>query len=163
MPLMQLQSAASAFSFFFLRFGLPALFESLKALNLHQAVGGLIGDMVSCPGGDYCSLANARSIPVARDIAARYASLEAQESIGPLDVRISGCMNSCGHHHIGHIGILGVDKDGAAFYQLLLGGHSGHGAPASLGTVIGKAFAEDEIADAVEEILDLYLSALGME
>jgi sulfite reductase (NADPH) hemoprotein beta-component len=136
---------------------LPALFESLKALNLHQAVGGLIGDMVSCPGGDYCSLANARSIPVARDIAARYASLEAQESIGPLDVRISGCMNSCGHHHIGHIGILGVDKDGAAFYQLLLGGHSGHGAPASLGTVIGKAFAEDEIADAVEEILDLYL------
>jgi sulfite reductase (NADPH) hemoprotein beta-component len=66
-------------------------------------------------------------------------------------------MNSCGHHHIGHIGILGVDKDGAAFYQLLLGGHSGHGAPAALGTVIGKAFAESEIADAVEEILDLYL------
>ena len=136
---------------------LPALFESLKALNLHQAVGGLIGDMVSCPGGDYCSLANARSIPIAQDIAARYASLEAQESIGPLDLRISGCMNSCGHHHIGHIGILGVDKDGAAFYQLLLGGHSGHGAPAALGTVIGKAFAEDEIADAVEEILDHYL------
>jgi sulfite reductase (NADPH) hemoprotein beta-component len=136
---------------------LPALFESLKALNLHRAVGGLIGDMVSCPGGDYCSLANARSIPIAQDIASRYASLDAQESIGPLDLRISGCMNSCGHHHIGHIGILGVDKDGAAFYQLLLGGHSGHGAAAALGTVIGKAFAEDEIADAVEEILDLYL------
>ena len=136
---------------------LPALFESLRARELHQAVGGLIGDMVSCPGGDYCSLANARSIPIAQEIAARYASLEAQESMGPLDLRISGCMNSCGHHHIGHIGILGVDKDGAAFYQLLLGGHSGHGAPAALGTVIGKAFAEDEIADAVEEILDLYL------
>jgi sulfite reductase (NADPH) hemoprotein beta-component len=136
---------------------LPALFAALKSLGLHQAVGGMIGDMVSCPGGDYCSLANARSIPIAKDITARYADLDAQEAIGPLDLRISGCMNSCGHHHIGHIGILGVDKDGAAFYQLLLGGHSGHGAPAALGTVIGKAFAEDEIADAVEEILDLYL------
>lgn len=136
---------------------LPALFEALKARGLHRACGGLIGDMVSCPGGDYCALANARSIPVAQDIAARYQCLEAQESIGPLDLRISGCMNSCGHHHIGHIGILGVDKDGAAYYQLLLGGHSGHGAPAALGTVIGKAFSENEIADAVEEIIALYL------
>lgn len=136
---------------------LPALYIALKARGLHHAVGGLLGDMVSCPGGDYCSLANARSIPIAKDIADRYANLDAQENIGPLDLRISGCMNSCGHHHIGHIGILGVDKDGAAYYQLLLGGHSGHGAPAALGTVIGKAFAEDEIADAVEEILDLYL------
>jgi sulfite reductase (NADPH) hemoprotein beta-component len=136
---------------------LPALYAALKARGLHHAVGGLLGGMVSCPGGDYCSLANARSIPIAMDIAARYANLDAQEAIGPLDLRISGCMNSCGHHHIGHIGILGVDKDGAAYYQVLLGGHSGHGAPAALGTVIGKAFAEDEIADAVEEILDLYL------
>jgi sulfite reductase (NADPH) hemoprotein beta-component len=136
---------------------LPALYTALKARGLHHAVGTLLGDMVSCPGGDYCSLANARSIPIAIDIAARYANLDAQEDIGPLDLRISGCMNSCGHHHIGHIGILGVDKDGAAFYQLLLGGHSGQGAPAALGTVIGKAFAESEIADAVEEILDLYL------
>lgn len=136
---------------------LPRLFSELKALGLHRSVGGLIGDMVSCPGGDYCSLANARSLPIAQDIAARYENLDRQESLGPLDLRISGCMNSCGHHHIGHIGILGVDKDGSAFYQLLLGGHSGHGAPAALGAVIGKAFAEDEIADAVEEILDLYL------
>jgi sulfite reductase (NADPH) hemoprotein beta-component len=136
---------------------LPAVFEALKALGLHQSVGGLIGDMVSCPGGDYCSLANARSIPVADDIAARYASLDAQEALGPIDLRISGCMNSCGHHHTGHLGILGVDKDGAAFYQILLGGHSGHGAPAALGTVIGKAFAQDEIGDAVEAILDAYL------
>ncbi|NDF04638.1 MAG: nitrite/sulfite reductase [Betaproteobacteria bacterium] len=136
---------------------LPALYAALKARGLHHAVGGLLGDMVSCPGGDYCSLANARSIPIAKDIAARYVNLDAQEDIGPLDLRISGCMNSCGHHHIGHIGILGVDKDGAAYYQVLLGGHSGHGAPAALGTVIGKAFAEHEIADAVEEILDLYL------
>lgn len=137
---------------------LPALFRAVKALGLHRSVGGLIGDMVSCPGGDYCSLANARSIPIAQDIAARFDSLDRQETLGPLDLRISGCMNSCGHHHIGHIGILGVDKDGSAFYQLLLGGHSGHGAPAALGTVIGKAFAEDEIADAVEEILDFYLT-----
>ena len=136
---------------------LPALYAALKARGLHHAVVGLLGDMVSCPGGDYCSLANARSIPIAKDIAARYVNLDAQEDIGPLDLRISGCMNSCGHHHIGHIGILGVDKDGAAYYQVLLGGHSGHGAPAALGTVIGKAFAEHEIADAVEEILDLYL------
>lgn len=136
---------------------LPILFKALQARNLHRAVGGLIGDMVACPGGDYCALANARSIPIAHDIAARYESLDRQESLGPCDLRISGCMNSCGHHHIGHIGILGVDKDGAAYYQLLLGGHSGHGAPAALGTVIGKAFAEHEIADAVEEILDLYL------
>ena len=136
---------------------LPALYEALKTLNLHHAVGGLIGAMVACPGGDFCALANARSIPVAEDIAQRYATLDAQEEIGPLDLRISGCMNSCGHHHVGHIGILGVDKDGAAFYQLLLGGHSGHGAPAALGTIIGRAFAEDEIADAVEEIIDAYL------
>lgn len=136
---------------------LPALYEALKTLNLHHAVGGLIGAMVACPGGDFCALANARSIPVAEDIAQRYAALDAQEEIGPLDLRISGCMNSCGHHHVGHIGILGVDKDGAAFYQLLLGGHSGHGAPAALGTIIGRAFAEDEIADAVEEIIDAYL------
>jgi len=138
---------------------LPMLYRTLKSRGLNYAVGGLLADMVSCPGGDYCSLANARSIPIAKDIAARYQSLDAQEALGPIDLRISGCMNSCGHHHIGHIGILGVDKDGAAFYQLLLGGHSGHGAPAQLGTVVGKAFAEDEIADAIEEILDLYLEA----
>lgn len=136
---------------------LPELYKALKAIDLHHAVGGLIGAMVACPGGDFCALANARSIPVAEDIANRYTSLDAQENIGPLDLRISGCMNSCGHHHVGHIGILGVDKDGAAFYQLLLGGHSGHGAPAALGTIIGRAFAEDEIADAVEEVIDTYL------
>jgi sulfite reductase (NADPH) hemoprotein beta-component len=136
---------------------LPALYEALQALNLHHAVGGLIGAMVACPGGDFCALANARSLPIAEDIAQRFAALDAQENIGPLDLRISGCMNSCGHHHVGHIGILGVDKDGAAFYQILLGGHSGHGAPAALGTIIGRAFAEDEVADAIEEIIDAYL------
>jgi len=136
---------------------LYTLYGELQKLGLGHAVGGLVGDMVACPGGDFCSLANARSLPLADEIAARYAELDAQEDIGPLDLRISGCMNSCGHHHTGHIGILGVDKDGAAFYQLLLGGHSGHGAPAALGTIIGRAFAEDEIADAIEEVLDTYL------
>lgn len=136
---------------------LPALYQRLAALGLHEAVGGLIGDMVACPGGDFCALANARSLPIAQEIAERFESLDRQESLGPLDLRISGCMNSCGHHHVGQIGVLGVDKDGAAFYQLLLGGHSGHGAPAALGTIVGKAFAEDEIVDAIEMVLDAYV------
>ena len=136
---------------------LPGLYTALRQLSLAQSVGGLIGDMVACPGGDYCALANARSLPIAEEIARRYQSLDDQEDIGPLDLRISGCMNSCGHHHVGHIGILGVDKDGAAFYQLLLGGHSGHAAPAALGTIVGRAFSENEIADAVEQVLDTYL------
>lgn len=138
---------------------LPDIFRALGRLSLARPVGGLIGDMVACPGGDYCALANARSLPIAEEIARRYESLDAQETIGPLDFRISGCMNSCGHHHVGHIGILGVDKDGAAFYQLLLGGHSGHGAPAALGTIVGRAFSENEIADAVEQVLDTYLES----
>lgn len=136
---------------------LPALYDHLRVLNLTLSLSGLIGDMVACPGGDFCSLANARSLPIAEEIAQRYSNLDAQEQIGPLDLRISGCMNSCGHHHTGHIGILGVDKDGLAFYQLLLGGHSGHGAPAALGTIVGRAFAEDEITDAVEQVLDTYI------
>lgn len=136
---------------------LPAVYRRLAELGLSQPVGGRIGDMVACPGGDFCALANARSLPIAQEIAERFESIDRQESLGPLDLRISGCMNSCGHHHVGHIGVLGVDKDGAAFYQLLLGGHSGHGAPAALGTIVGKAFAEDEIADAIEMVLDAYV------
>lgn len=136
---------------------LADLHDQLQQLSLAQPVGGLVTDMVACPGGDYCSLANARSLPIAEDIAQRYQDLDEQESLGPVDLRISGCMNSCGHHHIGHIGILGVDKDGKAFYQILLGGHSGHAAPAALGKIIGKAFAEDEVADAIELMLDHYL------
>lgn len=136
---------------------LARLYDALLNNRLAHPVGGLITDMVACPGGDYCSLANARSLPLAEDIAQRFADLDDQENLGQIDLRISGCMNSCGHHHIGHIGVLGVDKDGAAFYQILLGGHSGHGAPAALGKIIGRAFAEDEVADALELILDHYL------
>lgn len=138
---------------------LSPLFNALDELKLATPMGGLIGDMVCCPGGDFCSLANARSIPIAEEIATRYRQIEEQEDLGPIDLRISGCINSCGHHHIGHLGILGVDKDGAAFYQLLLGGHSGHGAPAALGKIVGKAFSEDEIADAIEAVLDQYLES----
>ena len=123
-----------------------------------RPLSGLLTDMVCCPGGDFCSLANARSITVAEDINRRYKSLDKLESLGDIDLRISGCMNSCGHHHIGNIGILGVDKDGKAFYQLLLGGNSGEKGKASLGKIIAKAFAEDEIIDAVENILQHYLS-----
>ena len=137
---------------------LPNLYRKLQELSMARPVSGLLTDMVCCPGGDFCSLANARSITVAEDINRRYKSLDKLESLGNIDLRISGCMNSCGHHHIGNIGILGVDKDGKAFYQLLLGGNSGEKGKASLGKIIAKAFAEDEISDAVENILQHYLN-----
>ncbi|HET9823082.1 MAG TPA: nitrite reductase, partial [Burkholderiaceae bacterium] len=109
-------------------------------------------------GGDFCALANARSIPVAAQIAERFADLDEQEDLGEIDLHISGCINSCGHHHSGHIGILGVDKDGAEWYQLTLGGADGSraGGAATPGKVIGPSFAADEIADAVEAVLDTY-------
>ena len=137
---------------------LVEVYDALDGYGLADPVYGLVGDMVACPGGDYCALANARSLPIAEEISRRYADLNAQEHLGPVDLRISGCMNSCGHHHIGHIGILGVDKDGSAYYQLLLGGHSGHGSQAALGRIVGRAFAEDEVPDAVEAILEQYLA-----
>jgi sulfite reductase (NADPH) hemoprotein beta-component len=121
---------------------------------------GLVTDMIACPGGDFCALANARSIPVAAQITERFAELDEQEDIGEIDLHISGCINSCGHHHSGHIGILGVDKDGAEWYQLTLGGADGStraGAPVP-GKVIGPSFAADEIADAVEAVIDAYRS-----
>ena len=133
------------------------LFEELKKSSFVAPVSGLLTDMVCCPGGDFCSLANARSISIAEEINRKYNTLDELEKIGRLDLRISGCMNSCGHHHIGHIGILGVDKDGSAYYQLLLGGHSGENDNASLGKIIGKAFAENEITDAVGHIIECYL------
>jgi sulfite reductase (NADPH) hemoprotein beta-component len=136
---------------------LSDLYEKLKNNSLLNPVGGLLTDMVCCPGGDFCQLANARSIPLAEEISFRFKELDKLENLGPIDLRISGCMNSCGHHHIGHIGILGVDKGGASYYQLLLGGHSGHGAPAALGKIVGKSFAENEIADAIEEVLNFYV------
>jgi sulfite reductase (NADPH) hemoprotein beta-component len=135
-----------------------ALWQAAKAASFATPNIGLVTDMIACPGGDFCGLANARSIPVAAQINERYADLDEQEDIGDIDLHISGCINSCGHHHSGHIGILGVDKDGAEWYQLTLGGTDGssRGTAPTPGKVIGPSFAADEIADAVEAVIDTY-------
>jgi sulfite reductase (NADPH) hemoprotein beta-component len=135
-----------------------ALWQAAKAASFATPNIGLVTDMIACPGGDFCALANARSIPVAEQITERFADLDEQEDIGELDLHISGCINSCGHHHSGHIGILGVDKDGAEWYQISLGGADGStraGKPVP-GKVIGPSFAADEIADAVEAVIETY-------
>lgn len=116
---------------------------------------GLLTDIVCCPGGDYCSLANAKSIPIAEAIQRRFDDLDYLFDVGELDLNISGCMNACGHHHIGHIGILGVDKKGAEFYQVSLGGDSHRGA--SLGQILGPSFAQEEMADVIEKIIKVYI------
>ena len=135
-----------------------ALWQAAKAASFATPNIGLVSDMIACPGGDFCALANARSIPVAEQITERFADLDEQEDIGEVDLHISGCINSCGHHHSGHIGILGVDKDGAEWYQISLGGADGstRAGAAVPGKVIGPSFAADEIADAVESVLDTY-------
>ena len=113
---------------------------------------GSITDIIACPGLDYCDLANARSIPIAQSIASKFADLDRQHEIGELKIKISGCINACGHHHAGHIGILGVDKKGVEFYQLQLGGSGAE--DASIGEILGPGFGEHEIADAVERVVD---------
>jgi sulfite reductase (NADPH) hemoprotein beta-component len=122
---------------------------------------GLLSDMIACPGGDFCGLANARSIPVAEQITERFADIDELYDIGDIDLHISGCINSCGHHHSGHIGILGVDKDGAEWYQVTLGGSDGSALSGGLasavpGKVIGPSFAADEVADAIEAVIETY-------
>jgi len=134
---------------------LPAIFARLKELGLATANAGLITDIICCPGLDYCDLANARSIPVAQEIAKRFENLDRQHEIGELKIKISGCINACGHHHAGHIGILGVDKKGVEFYQLQLGGSAAE--DASIGDIMGPGFGEHEIADAVERVVEAYL------
>ncbi|MBL8381203.1 MAG: nitrite/sulfite reductase [Burkholderiales bacterium] len=132
-----------------------ALWQEARKAGLATPNIGLIGNIICCPGGDFCSLANAKSIPIAAAIVERCEDLDYQHDLGPLDLNISGCINSCGHHHVGHIGILGVDKDGAEFYQVTLGGSQGLGT--SLGKVIGRSFAAHEIASAVVAILEVYV------
>src|SRR3954469_673095 len=134
---------------------LPAIFKRLQALDLAAPNAGLITDIIACPGLDYCDLANARSIPIAQKIAKKFADLDRQHDIGELKIKISGCINACGHHHAGHIGILGVDKKGVEFYQLLLGGSGAE--DSSVGTIMGPGFGEHEIADAVERVVQVYL------
>ena len=134
---------------------LPTLHAALKGLGFDTANIGFLTNIICCPGGDYCSLANAKSIPIAEAIQRRYEDLEEVYDLGPIDLNISGCMNACGHHHVGHIGILGVDKKGAEFYQVSLGGSSGH--DASIGDILGPSFGAEDMAGVIEEILNTYL------
>ena len=137
---------------------LRALWEDARAARFATPNIGLLTDMIACPGGDFCGLANARSIPVAAAITERFEDLDALHDIGDIDLHISGCINSCGHHHSGHIGILGVDKDGDEFYQVAIGGSDGSTASGAAlpARVLGPAFAADEVADAVEALVDAY-------
>jgi sulfite reductase (NADPH) hemoprotein beta-component len=135
---------------------LPAIYAKLKELDFASPNAGLITDIIAGPGLDYCDLANARSIPIAQKIARRFEALDRQHEIGELKIKISGCINACGHHHAGHIGILGVDKKGVEFYQLLLGGSGAE--DAAIGTIMGPGFGEHEIADAVERVINVYLA-----
>jgi len=134
---------------------LYAVWSALRDAELADANLDLISDIIACPGLDYCSLANARSIPVAQKIARRFANLDRQRDLGELKLKISGCINACGHHHAGHIGILGVDRKGVENYQLLLGGSGAE--DVSLGSITGPGFDEDGIVDAIERVTDKYL------
>jgi sulfite reductase (NADPH) hemoprotein beta-component len=139
---------------------LHVLWGEAKALGLASPNIGMITNIIACPGGDFCSLANAKSIPVAQAIQERFDRLDYVYDIGELDLNISGCMNSCGHHHVGHIGILGVDKNGEEWYQISIGGNQGltrPGAPAAVGKVIGPSFAREQIPDVIEKLIKTYL------
>lgn len=135
-----------------------ALYEAWKkieSLGLATPTIGHLTDMICCPGGDYCALANAKSIPVAEAIQQRFSDLDYIYDLGPLDLNISGCMNACGHHHIGQIGILGVDKKGAEFYQVSLGGNQGK--DAAIGKILGPSFRQQDMPDVIEKVLGTYL------
>ncbi len=135
---------------------LYAVWQALTDAGLAEANLDLIGDIIACPGLDYCALANARSIPLAQKIANRFADAGRQRDLGELKLKISGCINACGHHHAGHIGILGVDRKGTENYQLLLGGSGAE--DVSLGKITGPGFSEDGVVDAIERVTDLYLA-----
>jgi len=132
-----------------------AIWQRLGEIGFAEANIGLVTDIIACPGLDYCALANARSIPVAQRISERFADLDRQHHIGPLQIKISGCINACGHHHAGHIGILGVDKAGVEFYQITLGGAGDE--KASIGQILGAGFAGNDITDAIEKVINTYL------
>jgi sulfite reductase (NADPH) hemoprotein beta-component len=139
---------------------LPALWREARALGLATPNIGLLTNIISCPGGDFCALANAKSIPVAQAIQERFEQLDYLFEVGELDLNISGCMNACGHHHVGHIGILGVDKNGEEWYQVEIGGNQ---APASLGKVIGPAFARADVPGVIEKLVACYLERRDSE
>ncbi|MES2878005.1 MAG: nitrite/sulfite reductase, partial [Pseudomonadota bacterium] len=137
---------------------LPTLWHAARKAGLAKSNIRLLTDMIACPGGDFCALANARSIPIAQAITERYQDMDELHDLGEIDLHISGCMNSCGHHHSGHIGILGVDKDGREWYQVSLGGSDGSASSGAAvpGKVIGPSFAASEVPDVVEAVLDTY-------
>ena len=135
---------------------LYAVWSALREADLADANLDLISDIIACPGLDYCSLANARSIPVAQKIATRFADMDRQRDLGELKLKISGCINACGHHHAGHIGILGVDRKGVENYQLTFGGSGAE--DVSIGKIIGPGFSEDGVVDAVEKATEVYKS-----
>jgi sulfite reductase (NADPH) hemoprotein beta-component len=134
---------------------LHALWQEAKAIGLATPNIGLLTGIICCPGGDFCDLANAKSIPIANAIQQRFDDLDYLFDIGEIDLNISGCMNACGHHHVGHIGILGVDKNNAEFYQVTLGGRQGN--DARVGKVIGPSFSADEMPDVIDRIINVYL------
>lgn len=134
---------------------LPAVWDRLVELGLATPNAGLVTDIIACPGLDYCSLANARSIPVAQALSERLADPDFQERLGPIRVNMSGCINACGHHHVGHIGVLGVDRKGEEYYQITLGGSADE--TAALGEIVGRSLPGDEVAPAVERALRRYL------
>ena len=135
---------------------LPAVYDELVAAKLHSANASLITDMIVCPGLDYCALANARSIPVAQRLSQRFEDIQRQKDIGELKLKISGCINACGHHHVGHIGILGVDRKGEELYQITLGGSGDENT--SIGKIAGRGFTSEQIVDAVETVVDTYIN-----
>ncbi|MCX5518151.1 nitrite/sulfite reductase [Kaistia defluvii] len=135
---------------------LKAIYDELVVAGLATANAGLVTDIIACPGLDYCALANARSIPVAQRISQRFGDMARQRDIGDLKIKISGCINACGHHHVGHIGILGVEKKGEEFYQISLGGSGDE--HSSIGEIIGRGFSTEEIVDAIETVVDTYIA-----
>ncbi len=135
---------------------LYALWQRLQAAGLATANIGTLTDIICCPGGDYCSLANAKSLPVAEAIQVRFDNLDYLYDLGPIELNISGCMNACGHHHIGHIGILGVDKKGQEFYQVCLGGSQSK--EASIGKILGPSFKQEDIPEVIEKLLSTYVT-----
>ena len=138
-----------------LKSDLYQLWQQAKQAGLATPTIGTINDMICCPGGDYCSLANAKSIPVAEAIQRKFSDLDYVYDLGDLELNISGCMNACGHHHIGHIGILGVDKKGKEWYQIQLGGSANK--DAALGKVLGPSLSRDQVTDGIEKLLDVYI------
>jgi len=136
---------------------IEALWQRLEELGLANPTVGTLADLICCPGGDYCALANAKSIPIAEAIQERFESLDFLYDLGPLDLNISGCMNACGHHHVGHIGILGVDKKGEEYYQISLGGSQGNSS--SLGKILGPSFFREDVPSVIDKVLQVYVGA----